>query len=759
MDASIVGFSAMQWQRGRVSFLFRGDPSNPAGTQLLALDHIKHTKADLLFRVTAYRQFCRLLQQREAERASDPSKPALSVEEGAAALGLDADRTSVLQYVHSRHQMYLEDKVDALLGSALPLFDWWSRDVTFSRDVSWWSKAEVAETVGDFPCAVYSMQGLQLRVDSSPPIWPDRRAVLEERQKARAEQEARPPSAGAELKQAIGGLRSILGLGGAAEAGSLPARAEALAHQLQASAGEEVTHETWRQAALKAATDVAGSLQASAVPADEALVQSIACPPSPAEDTESEPAEPTSTVELVAGGGAAAAAAVHDPALLQLQLGVHRALAAQGWAPAGVAPVGDAGEVVEVTWNMEGQDAVSAGDFSVIAVPLISGAEATWSVTVQKHDVGVHAVFAPSTTSLMSVLGGGDVGEVQVAVERLAAPRNVDSRAKAGATTASFTAPVGGTLVLLLDNTYAMWHTKKVTVHMQVTLPTLAALVEALSVPGGPLADFASSLRGEAAAGAGRDQAGAGKAEGKEVDGPFMLPPGCKWVEGSFASVFGKPIADVLAAPAVGPVLPPPSTLPGNADQGEVGVAGEASLGQSTAAPRVPDLPAEWEGKTIGQVLAQLAGKTEAEVAASLPSQRPMAKQRAPKRYTKSISAKVKMSDTFPLPVTYLLPVLEAVSRTSAHMENASRFLHTKLPPGFPVAFDVPVVPAVSAQVQFLAAAVGEQDPALFEVPDAYKDCTHELPGGKYMRNLGRVADEKAAAKAAAKGTPAAASP
>jgi hypothetical protein len=40
-------------------------------------------------------------------------------------------------------------------------------------------------------------------------------------------------------------------------------------------------------------------------------------------------------------------------------------------------------------------------------------------------------------------------------------------------------------------------------------------------------------------------------------------------------------------------------------------------------------------------------------------------------------------------------------ARTSTHLEHVHRFLQTKLPAGFPVAFSVPIVPSVSARVSF----------------------------------------------------------
>jgi hypothetical protein len=161
----------------------------------------------------------------------------------------------------------------------------------------------------------------------------------------------------------------------------------------------------------------------------------------------------------------------------------------------------------------------------------------------------------------------------------------------------------------------------------------------------------------------------------------------------------------------------------------------------------VSDLPAAWHNKGVVDVLhavgAAGTGADTRSVVELLPATRPMIVPRAPKAHDKNISAKVKMTQTFPIPVSYLLPVAEALARTSSHMENFSRFLHTKLPQGFPVAFELPIVPAVTAKVQFMSAKVTKQDPALFHVPDEYSDHTSAVTHGTYFTTLGRVGEEQ----------------
>ena len=81
-------------------------------------------------------------------------------------------------------------------------------------------------------------------------------------------------------------------------------------------------------------------------------------------------------------------------------------------------------------------------------------------------------------------------------------------------------------------------------------------------------------------------------------------------------------------------------------------------------------------------------------------------------------------------------------ARTSRHFRNLSAFLHSKLPPGFPVKFHLPVVPSVSANVEFLTANVvaggsGTEDGGdgsdLFTVPAGCRDWTGRFMQGNFF--------------------------
>jgi type IV secretory pathway VirB10-like protein len=59
------------------------------------------------------------------------------------------------------------------------------------------------------------------------------------------------------------------------------------------------------------------------------------------------------------------------------------------------------------------------------------------------------------------------------------------------------------------------------------------------------------------------------------------------------------------------------------------------------------------------------------------------------------------MSEDFPLTVEMLLSVLEVIAPQFKHFQKLRDFIEMKLPPGFPVKVDIPVLPTVSARVTF----------------------------------------------------------
>lgn len=88
----------------------------------------------------------------------------------------------------------------------------------------------------------------------------------------------------------------------------------------------------------------------------------------------------------------------------------------------------------------------------------------------------------------------------------------------------------------------------------------------------------------------------------------------------------------------------------------------------------------------------------------------------------KVFKATVAMSQDFPLSVDSLLNLLE-VTTPFKHFNKLREFVQMKLPPGFPVKIDIPILPTVSARVTFQDFAFNDDMPlSLFEVPEDYKE-------------------------------------
>lgn len=107
---------------------------------------------------------------------------------------------------------------------------------------------------------------------------------------------------------------------------------------------------------------------------------------------------------------------------------------------------------------------------------------------------------------------------------------------------------------------------------------------------------------------------------------------------------------------------------------------------------------------------------------------------------TKTFEARVCIAEDFPLTPVQMLPVARVLARTSQHFRNFANFFETKLPVGFPVAFDLPIVPAVTARVRFERVEVGAQLSAgegIFSLDSAeFADRTDEFTAGTYFERL-----------------------
>lgn len=89
---------------------------------------------------------------------------------------------------------------------------------------------------------------------------------------------------------------------------------------------------------------------------------------------------------------------------------------------------------------------------------------------------------------------------------------------------------------------------------------------------------------------------------------------------------------------------------------------------------------------------------------------------------TKDFKATLAMSEHFPLTVDALLNVLN-ISINFKHLNKLREFVQMKLPPGFPVKIDFPVLPTVMAHIRFEDFEFQDNiDEDMFEIPTDYSE-------------------------------------
>lgn len=99
------------------------------------------------------------------------------------------------------------------------------------------------------------------------------------------------------------------------------------------------------------------------------------------------------------------------------------------------------------------------------------------------------------------------------------------------------------------------------------------------------------------------------------------------------------------------------------------------------------------------------------------------------KESSKAFKATVAMSEEFPLTVDMLLNILEIIAPQFKHFQKLRDFVEMKLPPGFPVKVDIPVLPTVSARVTFQDFAWDDKlEDSLFEIPKGYVEDPTRFP-------------------------------
>merc|ERR1712241_905810 len=78
-----------------------------------------------------------------------------------------------------------------------------------------------------------------------------------------------------------------------------------------------------------------------------------------------------------------------------------------------------------------------------------------------------------------------------------------------------------------------------------------------------------------------------------------------------------------------------------------------------------------------------------------------LARKIVSKTSSKQFKATVAMSEQFPMEVEMLLAVLEVIAPQFKHFKKLRNFVQLKLPPGFPIQVNIPVLPTVSAKITF----------------------------------------------------------
>ena len=102
-----------------------------------------------------------------------------------------------------------------------------------------------------------------------------------------------------------------------------------------------------------------------------------------------------------------------------------------------------------------------------------------------------------------------------------------------------------------------------------------------------------------------------------------------------------------------------------------------------------------------------------------------LARKPVSKTSSKHFKASIAMSEEFPMKVEMLLAVLEVIAPQFKHFNKLRDFVNMKLPPGFPIQVNIPVLPTVSAKVTFTDFEWMQGDEKLelekFKIPKDYK--------------------------------------
>ncbi|CAF4780679.1 unnamed protein product [Pieris macdunnoughi] len=98
------------------------------------------------------------------------------------------------------------------------------------------------------------------------------------------------------------------------------------------------------------------------------------------------------------------------------------------------------------------------------------------------------------------------------------------------------------------------------------------------------------------------------------------------------------------------------------------------------------------------------------------------------KESSRNFRATLAMSDDFPLSVDMLLNVLEVIAPFK-HFAKLRQFIAMKLPKGFPVKIDIPILPTVTAKITFQSFEFRDNNPPhLFVVPEDFVEDPLRFP-------------------------------
>ncbi|CAJ0558377.1 unnamed protein product, partial [Mesorhabditis spiculigera] len=106
----------------------------------------------------------------------------------------------------------------------------------------------------------------------------------------------------------------------------------------------------------------------------------------------------------------------------------------------------------------------------------------------------------------------------------------------------------------------------------------------------------------------------------------------------------------------------------------------------------------------------------------------PLGRPQVVKFNQKQFKALIGMSEDFPLDVDILLDILEILAPFK-HIHKLRRFCEARLPPGFPVRVEIPLLPTISAKVTFQKFSfVEEISEKLYRIPASYREDNTRFP-------------------------------